>query len=601
MLSLLAQDRRRFTRLGFLVCLVLLTALPLLPMVGLLDLKLLDGQFALERQLGARPVAQEVALIGIDEATYRVFDEPFALWHAHLGRLLEALATARPTAVGLDITLPGRSYNRVLPGSDQQLMRGMLSLRRVVPLVLGVTVEQDGNTRPVYPPFLSVAGEGGHAFVLWRLDPDRVVRRYDPTLGAGERTLPTLVGTLAMALGRETHPGLIDYSLGESINYIPMQQVLAWYDNEEWASLHEAFAGRAVLVGTVLPFEDRHYQPLNLAAWESDNSNFVPGVLIHVQALRTALADGFIPVAPRAFSFALAGLMALLWWTGRRMAMALSLAVAVVLLIIVGQTLLLGAGYYLPVAAPLLAALLAIGGRQGYEIALQMIERRRLRGAFAGSVSPQVLEEILNGHLTPGIHGERQNIAVLFSDIRGFTSISEKLEPEAVIAFLNRYLGAMSQAIQAHGGTVDKFIGDGIMAFFGAPKPDPAPARQAFAAARAKLERLEVLNREFAAEGNMPELRIGIGIHLGDAVVGHIGSEERNEYTAIGDVVNTASRLEGLTKQVGYPLVVSYAVADALKGEVELDPIGEMPVKGRAPVMVYGWPPKGSDNNKEPN
>ncbi|MBF0257011.1 MAG: adenylate/guanylate cyclase domain-containing protein, partial [Gammaproteobacteria bacterium] len=122
-------------------------------------------------------------------------------------------------------------------------------------------------------------------------------------------------------------------------------------------------------------------------------------------------------------------------------------------------------------------------------------------------------------------------------------------------------------------------------------QPLPNPARSAMAAAADKLQRLEQLNREFSQEG-LPQLKIGIGLHLGEVVVGNIGSIERNDYTAIGDVVNTASRLEGLTKQLGYRVVVSASVHQVLADEQVFDSLGEMPVKGRSPVEIYGWPAK---------
>jgi class 3 adenylate cyclase len=133
-------------------------------------------------------------------------------------------------------------------------------------------------------------------------------------------------------------------------------------------------------------------------------------------------------------------------------------------------------------------------------------------------------------------------------------------------------------------------MGDGIMAFFNAPKQSENPCAQAFASARDMLARLAALNRELAAEGIEP-IMIGVGLHVGDAVVGHVGSRARHEYTAIGDVVNVASRLEGLTKEVGYPLVCTRDVVDALADKTGFVLLGPKPVKGHTPVEVFGWQP----------
>jgi len=146
----------------------------------------------------------------------------------------------------------------------------------------------------------------------------------------------------------------------------------------------------------------------------------------------------------------------------------------------------------------------------------------------------------------------------------------------------------MSEVVHKHHGTVDKFIGDGLMAFFGAPEPLERPERNAFDAAQEMIERLAEVNAELAAQGEEP-LKIGIGLHSGEIVVGHIGSPERHNYTAIGDVVNVASRLEGLSKTVGHVIVCSKAVAQALGFPSTLSSLGEKPVAGHSPEQIYGW------------
>jgi adenylate cyclase len=177
----------------------------------------------------------------------------------------------------------------------------------------------------------------------------------------------------------------------------------------------------------------------------------------------------------------------------------------------------------------------------------------------------------------------------MFSDLRGFTAMSEKMPPQDIIGILNRYLERMTRAIQDNGGAIDKFMGDGIMALFGAPQPLDNPTRYAFDAAKQMLDELDALNAELVAEGR-PMLRIGIGLHEGYVIVGNIGSERRNEYTAIGDTVNTCSRIEGLTRDTDYPLLISKQARQSLPDDVPFAALGEMVVKGRNPVEVYGWP-----------
>ena len=179
---------------------------------------------------------------------------------------------------------------------------------------------------------------------------------------------------------------------------------------------------------------------------------------------------------------------------------------------------------------------------------------------------------------------------MLFADIRGFTTRSEQTQPEAIIELLNGYFAQMTEAIHKHGGVVDKFIGDGLMAFFGAPQSLEHPERKALEAAQEMLLRLHRYNQSLTEQGVEP-IAIGIGIHAGEVILGYIGSEARHEYTAIGDTVNAASRLEGMTKTLGYPVICSSAVADAVGRSTELADLGEQSVRGHASMHLLGWRP----------
>ena len=203
------------------------------------------------------------------------------------------------------------------------------------------------------------------------------------------------------------------------------------------------------------------------------------------------------------------------------------------------------------------------------------------------------MDLILRGELESQIGTGRRRLCVLFADIRDFTPLSERTEPEQVVALLNRYFERMTQAIHRHDGTVDNFRGDGIMCFFGAPRQTDQPCRDGFLAATGMLEALERLNAELAADGHAP-IAMGVSLAYGDAVVGRIGAASRHEYTAIGDVANISARLEAMTKEVGYALVVSGAVADALNAFAVFDELGECALKGHASVRACGWPPRAS-------
>jgi adenylate cyclase len=223
-----------------------------------------------------------------------------------------------------------------------------------------------------------------------------------------------------------------------------------------------------------------------------------------------------------------------------------------------------------------------------FEAAERLRQRKQMRGALAGYVGPQILEEVLSGRLPASLGGKRLLICVMFADIRDFTPRSEVMTPEGVVELLNRYFEEVIECVHRQGGTVAQLMGDGLMAFFGAPNPVENPSRAAFMAAQDMFQKLETLNVRLQSEG-ITLIEIGIGLNTGLAVVGHVGARARHEYTATGDVVNVAARLEGLTKETGFPLICAQSVSLQLGSEVKLVPLGKREVKGHSSMPVYGW------------
>lgn len=193
------------------------------------------------------------------------------------------------------------------------------------------------------------------------------------------------------------------------------------------------------------------------------------------------------------------------------------------------------------------------------EMASALRERNALKGALARYVSHEVANEIMAGQAAPVLKGASKQITVLIVDIRNFTAMSAALVPDHLVAFLNEFFGRMIEAIFSHRGTLDKFLGDGCLAIFGAPLDDPDHRRQAVLAAQAMLRSTGELAATLRERHGI-ELRIGIGLHTGLAIVGNVGSDQRMEYTAIGDTVNVASRIETLNKEYGTQLLASEAV-----------------------------------------
>lgn len=214
-------------------------------------------------------------------------------------------------------------------------------------------------------------------------------------------------------------------------------------------------------------------------------------------------------------------------------------------------------------------------------------EKRELKNVFSKYASREVVDEILKNPGQVKLGGQEKEITVFFSDIRGFTTWSEKTTPQKLVNILNRYFTAMSAEVLENGGVLDKYIGDAIMAFWGAPMDDVNQADKAMKAAVGMVQKLALFNQELAAEGE-PEINIGIGLYTGPAIVGNVGSDQRFNYTAIGDTVNVASRLEGLTKEFKVKIVIGETTKNKIQDKYNFKFLGSVAVKGRnEPINIY--------------
>ena len=219
------------------------------------------------------------------------------------------------------------------------------------------------------------------------------------------------------------------------------------------------------------------------------------------------------------------------------------------------------------------------------EMAEGLQERRTLLSSIERYVPYKVVDSILHSPDSPTLKGERRKLTVLISDLRGFCKIAESRRPEEIVAFLNRCCEVMSDVIERHGGTLDKFIGDGMMATFGAPDDDPYQEERAVRAALDLQERVGELSAK-GDGGNWPILNLGIGIHSGYAVVGSMGSSRHMDYTAIGETVNTAHYLESATKQFQTNILISQYTYNAVRGQFDVKQLGQVNVKGHSESMV---------------
>jgi adenylate cyclase len=319
-------------------------------------------------------------------------------------------------------------------------------------------------------------------------------------------------------------------------------------------------------------------------------SGTMPGIQVHAAIADSILSDRFIEPLPARTRIATVAIVALAIGL-LAVLLPLSGAAAASAVLLGGWTAMAVAafdrGLWLNLSQPVAAGAVALFAGTGYRYLIEGRERRKIARLFARYVSKDVYAHLLAHPESAELGGARRDMTVLFSDIRGFTTVTENGEPEALVAQLNEYFSRMVDVVFRHHGTLDKFVGDMVMALYGAPLDDPEHAEHAVQTAVAMIQELGELNNKWRAAGAVP-LDIGIGINSGEMIAGNIGSSAVMSYTAIGDNVNLGSRLESLNKDYGSRIIISDATRSRLTGTYDIHPLGHVTVKGKSrPVAIY--------------
>jgi len=390
--------------------------------------------------------------------------------------------------------------------------------------------------------------------------------------------LPTARGTLRIPVD-ENVAALIPYrGYQGSFRYISIADILA--DRIQPGELK----GKIALIGTTAPgLLDLRATPVG---------GVYPGVEIHANLI-TGMLDGTIKLKP---PYMLGAEVVLLLLAGSAMVLLLpllsplraTLASLVVLLFILTINLVFWhyGNMVLPLGSSLLMVLTLFALNMSYGYFVESRTKRQFTELFGQYVPPELVEEMSRDPEAYSMEGRKAELTVLFSDIRGFTTISEGLGPDELTRLMNEYLSAMTEVVRKNRGTLDKYIGDAIMAFWGAPVSDVQHARMAVVTAMQMQAALPAVNKAFAAKG-WPEIRIGVGVNTGDMTVGDMGSLVRKAYTVMGDAVNLGSRLEGVTKQYGVGILVGEGTRKAIK-DIVFREVDRVQVKGKEePVAIY--------------
>ena len=549
-----------------------------------LEQQSVDARFSVR---GTQEQPREFALVEVDDRTFSELGVQWPYPRSEHAQVIDRLREAGAKAIAVDIQFT----EPTTPKEDNALVE---SVARAGGVILSTTETDRGESRIFGGE--EVVNEIGARAANTVVKPDAggVIRKMHYEIDG----LVSFGIAVAEAAGAEKIDPAAMEGDGEAwIDYRGPPNTFAHYSYSRVLAgkvPSSAFRGKTVIVGASVPsLQDVH-------PTSTSGDELMPGPEIQANAAWTAL-HGF----PLTSSGVFVDLLVILLLAAVPAAVtvrlsplpALLLAVALALLYTVAVQVAFDSGTVLPFVYPLLGLVVSALGALAVNYVLDAFERQRVHDTFARFVPAAVVSDVLartDDDLRLG--GERRETTILFSDLRGFTSYSEQLAPEAVIEVLNRYLGEMSDAIMDHGGTLVAYMGDGIMALFGAPLEQPDHADRAVAAAREMLEvRLPRFNEWMEGAGMGRGFDMGIGLNTGTVMTGQVGSERRVEYTAIGDTTNTASRLEGMTKGSGHQAFIADSTRAALQREVpDLELVGEFEVRGRTqPITVWTLPTRG--------
>jgi adenylate cyclase len=581
------------------------------------------------RIAGPREAPRHTALVMLDDPTLNERpDEPLAFWTPHFAKAVATLREVGVKVVAIDFIFSGSPERWIdklgLMGREasrnyDQPFRAQINKGGVLlagfRVGAGDTVNDFILPSPDYLlalPDLDLPGHVGLANLP--SDADGAVRRFAlveaPREFAQKQGLPHLAfGVLAAAAATGQDSQVATWRFGGrdltaehaipiafagppgSFHALSFRKLLApGAANDPDV---RALAGKVVVIGAgYASMNDLHPTPYSTSIGGANT--LMEGPEIQANVIETLLAGRFLdeaPAASRLASFAV--LLGALAWFGTWLSAwrSVILILAAILASAVAAYLLFRQDLLFPVAHLQLGMLVVLICQSLLRLTREQRERERIGQMFGRYVSPQVVTALLESPELPELGGQTRQISVLFSDIRNFTTFSEKLSAREVVELLNTYLERACAVLLAEGATIDKFIGDAIMAEFGAPLAQPDHARRALRAAVAlravAVEFRGWVGQRFAGR-DLPEFDIGIGVHSGEAVIGNIGSSVRMEYTAIGDTVNIASRLESQTKETGAHILASRDTVSMYGGELKTGALHRLTVKGRAaPVEAF--------------
>ena len=593
--------------------------------------------FGARRDAASTPVA----VIAIDEETYGTppfKGSPTLTWTSEVARVLDAVISGGAKVVGFDIIFPTSIEQSEIPfgedllgarvrGFDRPFLRSLATGASAGKVVLGEILRGERSIRPSPGQRIAVGQQKNIRALNIYSDPDEVVRRMPLTFLIDGKRVPSMALELASrALGtppllpEDGNVTLAGYPVPSAVkNTLTLNfeggandvQTFSFADLRACAERGDAdffkreFANKIAIFGTLLDSEDRKFTSKRFATGLDGTRaprcalppappgtaqfkrSSIAGVYIHATAVHNLMARdavvelGYLPMTIITVAFAaLASLAARMLGPG---------GAAIAFLGMVATwtwfaTLAFLQSLALPLSEPILAGLAAMAATIAYRLVVTDRGERLLRRSFALYLAPQVIDKMLSSNRLPVLGGETRDVTVLISDLEGYSSIAERMSPAELVAFMNEYLSAMTDIIESHGGYIDKYIGDSIVAVFGAPADDKEHAANAAYAALDCGVRLDELNQGSTAfHGHKVAHRMGL--NSGEALVGNIGSRRRFNYSVMSDAVNLASRLEGVNKFYGTTIVGSETTVALTGSRFKWRELDSIRVQGRSNIV----------------
>jgi adenylate cyclase len=555
------------------------------------------------RLRGKQEPSPDIVIVAIDDFSFNWTGFQWPWPRNYYAEIIDQINKGGGKVIAMDIVLFEQDK---LPANDEALAKSLEAAPASAAVVQLFTTEVDGQTVYTFSQPISQIRTvlDGSGISTVKRDEDAIVRKVQAFESYNDRDINHWAFEIAsLYLGVDKPTKQTDSSLQFNGQTVPLQSkemsvnfagpagtyttysAANVHDGITLEENHDAFRGKIVLIGaTTLTLQDIYPTPFSA-------TKPTPGVEIVANTIDTILNGTYLRETPPWLTFVItiiAALLAALISNIKRPTVTLITMTAVMFAYMVaGVIIFISMRLYIPTVAPQIMLFLGVVLPTLERAVSEELEKRRVRSLFSRFISPEMVEQMMNTTDLNSLN-KRSDVSIIFSDIRGFTTLSEKLAPEDVVALLNPYLEAMSEVIYKHGGTVDKYEGDAIIAFFGEPVHFPDHAVRALRASLDMRKALEQLRDKWAKEGRPSQIEMGIGVNSGEVFVGMVGSSQRINYTVIGDNANLASRLQDLTKTYSWPILISESTYESVKDEFDTEFADAVTVKGKTkPVNVY--------------